>query len=511
MSGRRRGGVLSSPDRVSRVSRRAAERQGLPHQRQAGHTDAQTYRHTYSPRRELLEAGDGLYVSARPDHGKRAGSRRTHNRTEGSSATGHRPTGQQHEAAARVSPRRTHRMSPSRTRHAADPANPHLEASFIPIEVSAAGRPSAEFAGRDGRFQVATPRDDSELDLSPLRPGNGLTGLQVAAVEETFGAMNTAVMALQSEWELGRQEVQERLAETVGEKVRLRGEVEALKAEHARMIDDMRQLRVSCTAALKEQQANKGAAWVRAVAANEALAATSQQLSSLTSENAELREMLVGLARNLQQHRDAAEAEGEERRRLQRQLQKLEEQNADEALRFVDFDNSLDAALTECARHKARAEAMDEKCAKYDALDARCERFGTENRRLEAENARLIAENARLAEENARNTQQLAGYRQQHSQQALVQWAKDSAKSKEATAKDRPKRNNQEQLLVQWAKANAPQYPKPRRIQVSSADLAQFPNALACHSSDSRSPLLCCRRLPQHNRFQQRPRLRLRL
>ena len=31
------------------------------------------------------------------------------------------------------------------------------------------------------------------------------------------------------------------------------------------------------------------------------------------------------------------------------------------------------------------------------------------------------------------------------------------------------------QLLVQWAKANAPQYPKPRRIQVRAADLTQLP------------------------------------
>ena len=513
MSGRRRGGVLSSPDRVSR---RAAERQGLSHHQRASGPAAPTHRHTHSPGRELLEVAGGLYVEARSDRGKRAGNRRSHKRT-GSSATVRGPTSQQHEPAARVSPRRVHRTSPSRTRHAeggAQRANPHLDASFAPIEVSAAGRPPAELAARDGRFQVATPRDDSGWEPSPLRPSNGLTGLQVAAVEETFGAMNSAVMALQSEWELGRQEVQERLAETVGEKVRLRGEVEALKAEHARMIDDMRQLRVSCTAALKEQQANKGAAWARAVAANEALAATSQQLSSLQSENTELREMLVGLARNLQQHRDAAAAEAEERRRLQRQLQKLEEQNADEALRFVDFDNSLDAALTECARHKARAEAMDEKCAKYDVLDARCERFGSENRRLEAENARLKTEHLRFAEENAQNMQELAGYRQQHSQQALVQWAKDSAKSKEeAAAKDRQRSNQeQEQLLVQWAKANAPQYPKPRRIQVSAAKPTQLPNAFACAlSADGRSSSLCRRRLPQHKRSQQRQGLRLRL
>jgi predicted nuclease with TOPRIM domain len=362
-------------------------------------------------------------------------------------------------------------------------------------------------------FQVAAPRNESELELvSPLRAGNGLTALQVAAVEDTFGAMNAAVTALQNEWELGRHEVQERLAETVGEKVRLRTEVEALKAEHAHMIDDMRQMRVSCTAALKEQQADKGAAWVRAVAANEALAASSQQMSALKSENTELREMLVGLARNLQQHRDASEAEGKERRSLERQLQKLEQQNADEALRFVDFDNSLDAALTECARHKARANAMDEKCAKYDAMEARCQRLGTENRRLESENVRLSTENARVIKESARIAQELAVYKQKAGQQALVQWAKENARSTAATPQSRQtSTSTQEQLLVQWAKANAPQYPKPRRIQVRSA--TQFLMPLhAIHRFDwhqvNPEPLRH-RWLQQHKRFQQHQQPRL--
>ena len=167
MSGRRRGGVLSSPDRVSR---RAAERQGLSHHQRASGPAAPTHRHTHSPGRELLEVAGGLYVEARSDRGKRAGNRRSHKRTEGSSATVRRPTSQQHEPAARVSPRRVHRTSPSRTRHAAggaQSANPHLDASFAPIEVSAAGRPPAELAARDGRFQVATPRDDSGWEPSP--------------------------------------------------------------------------------------------------------------------------------------------------------------------------------------------------------------------------------------------------------------------------------------------------------------------------------------------------------
>ncbi len=489
--------MLSSPDRVSR--RRAAEK----------------LLHAGGQELSLLEVGDGLYAEGRLRDGygqkkkrtaravgKHRSAREKREAKEGGAfrvdggdtATGgggvvgrsrpSRPHGVQREASPRGSPRRQQRTSPSRpsrspgraggtTQRAG--ANPQLEVSAASMGLSPAGRPSAELAGRERMFQVAAPRDESELELaSPLRAGNGLTALQVAAVEDTFGAMNAAVTALQGEWELGRQEVQERLAETVGEKVRLRAEVESLKAEHAHMIDDMRQMRVSCTAAVKEQQADKGAAWVRAVAANEALAASSQQMSALKSENTELREMLVGLARNLQQHRDASEAEGKERRNLQRQLQKLEQQNADEALRFVDFDNSLDAALTECARHKARAEAMDEKCAKYDAMDTRCERLGTKNRQLESEIVRLSTENARLIEESTRNAQELASYKQKEGQQALVQWAKETARMTEATPKNR-QTSSQEQLLVQWAKANAPQYPKPRRIQVRAADLTQLP------------------------------------
>ena len=231
--------------------------------------------------------------------------------------------------------------------------------------------------------------------------GRGLTATQVAAVEETFGTMNAAVSALQEEWEMGRAEVQARLAETVGEKVRLRAEVESLKEERGRMVDELRQMRDACAAAVQGHHADKGAAWVRAVAANEALAASSQQLSVLQSENVELRAMLVSVARNLDQHRDASAAEGKERRQLQRQIQQLEDQNATEAMRFVDFDNEMDAVIAECARHKARAEAMESKCAQYDALEARCEALAKEN-----EACRRDARRGQQEEEEDRRVQQ---------------------------------------------------------------------------------------------------------
>ena len=58
---------------------------------------------------------------------------------------------------------------------------------------------------------------------------------------------------------------------------------------------------------------------------------------------------------------------------------------ADDVMRprwLTSWDNSKNAL-------KERFGYSDADLAKYDALEARCERFGTENRRLEAENARL--------------------------------------------------------------------------------------------------------------------------